>query len=414
METVYDVIDYIKSNLNLRKGVGLQMKLIAMKLFVFLLCGLLLSGCSDSREEVASIPEIMDQHNLKSVQQVGQIPDEFKGIVENNIFSGICVFDGRLLKSEICAIDDSNRTAAHQVRMMDLYGNDLAVYPCNLDDAYYISTLTATADGGFLFVLGFEDYALGQDTWASDQGFASRVIKCDKDVNLQFDTSFDRTEGSALSFCFEVDGKFYFFGTIQTPETKTRGVHSPTDISMIILDQSGAVLENKRIAGSDYDSLLTAELTGKGFLLSLRSQSDDGDFTGSDSGGYPREWVVAVNSNLEITEKRKASGRSFSDDLIGKKDGVPIYQSDDLLKGFDAGTPTAFIDYGDFYLIVSHNNTGIYEKTPPQISSIWYYAETVYSAYDRSGELIFRASVDSSPDYDAFVESFNQGIDSES
>ncbi len=385
-----------------------------MKLFAFLLCGLLLSGCSDNREEVASIPEIMDQRNLKSVQQVGQIPDEFKRIVENNIFSGINVFDGRLLKLEVCDMDKSNRTVAHQVRMIDLYGNDLAVYTCNSDDAYHISTLTATADGGFLFVLGFEDYALGQDTWASDQGFASRVIKCDKDGNLQFDTPFDRTEGSALCFCFEVDGRFYFFGTVQTPETKIRGVYSQTDISMIILDQSGAVLEDKRIAGSDYDSLLTAELTGKGFLLSLHSQSDDGDFTGSDSGGYPREWVVAVNSNLEITEKRKASGRSFSDDRIGYRDGVPIYQSDDLLKGFDAGTPTAYIDYGDFYLIVSRNNTGIYEKTPPYFSSIWYYTETVYSAYKDNGELIFRASVDSSPDYDAFVESFNQGNDSES
>jgi hypothetical protein len=36
------------------------------------------------------------------------------------------------------------------------------------------------------------------------------------------------------------------------------------------------------------------------------------------------------------------------------------------------------------------------------ISSIWYYRETVYSAYDADGKIIFRAAVDSSPDYDAW------------
>ena len=56
-------------------------------------------------------------------------------------------------------------------------------------------------------------------------------------------------------------------------------------------------------------------------------------------------------------------------------------------------------------MIVSENNTGIYENIPPTISSIWYYTETVYSAYDNSGKMIFRASVDSSPNYDARVES---------
>jgi len=69
----------------------------------------------------------------------------------------------------------------------------------------------------------------------------------------------------------------------------------------------------------------------------------------------------------------------------------------------DAGTPTAFIDYGDFFLIVSENNTGVYENTPPAVSSIWYYTETVYSGYDDSGKLLFRASVDSSPDYDNWI-----------
>ena len=81
--------------------------------------------------------------------------------------------------------------------------------------------------------------------------------------------------------------------------------------------------------------------------------------------------------------------------------------NDELLKGFDAGRPTALMSYEDFYLIVSENNTGVYENTPPFINSVWYYTETVYSGYDNNGNLIFRASVDSTPDYDALVDKYN-------
>ena len=86
------------------------------------------------------------------------------------------------------------------------------------------------------------------------------------------------------------------------------------------------------------------------------------------------------------------------------KNGEPVYNTDPFLKDFDAGWVKAYIDYGDFYLIVSERNTGEYENTPGYISSIWYYTETVYSAYNHNGELIFRDAVESSPDYDSIVE----------
>lgn len=368
-----------------------------LSVFAFIL---FLSGCSDNH-----LPAFRDE--LKSVTHVGQIPDEFQEIVENNIFQEITAFDGRLLKPEIFSADKENRTVIWQVRMMDVYGKDLAVYSCSSDDAYHVTTLTATEDGGFLFVLGFQDYSYGENVWASDKGVASRVIKCDSSGNLQFDTPFEGFEGTALKYCFEKNGQYYLFGDFQTPEAKTRGVHSPTDIYMAILDKNGNVLNSQCIAGSDYDRLNAAEISGNHFVLSCSSQSDDGDFAGSNSNGYVVNWVVTVNDALEITEKKQESGRDFSDDRIGEKNGVWVYKSNSYLNGFDAGTPIAFIDYGDFYLIVSENATGIYENTPPVVSSIWYYIETVYSAYDNNGKLIFRTSVDSSPDYDAKIEAFS-------
>jgi len=392
-----------------QKGAAERMKrrLFTMWLLVVVVWAFALSGCAADKPTTPYAEP-------KCVEQVGQIPEEFKSIVEKNTFYGVTAFEGRLLKAEICSRDKENRTVVQQVRMMDSYGNDLAAYTFSSDDAYHVSTLTATEDGGFLFVLGFEEYAYDQNTWASSNGYASRVIKCGKDGQLQFDTPFDGVEGAALRFCFEKDRRFYLFGTIQTPETKKQGVHSPTDIFMAILDEKGVVVKTQCIAGSDYDSLNAGEMTDSAFVLSIQAQSDDGDFAGSDSKGYPVDWVITVNDSLEITEKRKESGREFTDYKIGEKDGVPVYQSDALLNGFDAGSVIALIDYGHTYLLVSHNNTGVYENTPPAISSIWYYTETVYSLYEDSGKLIFRASVDSSPDYDAIVESYNIGNNSAS
>ena len=375
-----------------------QLIAIGAYILAFMMCFCVLTGCSKNTST-------KNQGKFKAVEQVGQVPKSFKNIVKKDAFKDVTAFDDRLLKTETDS-DRKKRTATHRVWMMDLYGKTLATYTCSTDDAYHVKTLTATKDGGFLFVLGFVDYEHEQGKWASDDGFASRVIKCDKNGKVQFDTALDQIEGMALEYCFEKNGKFYFFGQTQTPETKTRGIYSPTDIYMVIIDKNGSVLKSQLIAGSDFDDLHAAEISNDDFILTIQTQSRGGDFEGATSTGNQIDWVFTVNDNLEIIDKEEKSGREFFDCRIGQKNGVAIFRSDLLSKDFDAGDPTAFIDYGDFYLVVSDNVTGEYENTPHSISSIWYYSESVYSAYDRSGNLIFRASIDSSPDYDALAKKF--------
>lgn len=368
------------------------------------LAALLLMCLAGCREKYRKTPE----QEMKNVEHVGQVGDEFADIVKNNLFCDITAFEDRLLKSEILSQDEETHTVEHRVWMMDLYGKELASYTCTTDDAYRVQTLVATDDGGFLFVLGFSDrYRDGQ--WVSENGFASRVIKCDSEGNVQFDMPLADIEERGLRFCFEKNEKYYFFGEVETPETKTLGVGSPSDIYMAILDRDGKLLKTNLIAGSDFDDLDHAEMAEDGFLLSIRAQSDDGDFAGSNSGGYGVSWVFTVDDELQIIKREKKSGRDYFDDRLGEKNGEPVYRYDKLFDDFDAGSVQAYIDYGDFYLIVSEHNTGCYENTPLYISSIWYYTETVYSVYDNSGKLIFRTAVDSSPDYDSIVSQFEGG-----
>ena len=180
----------------------------AVCMLVTLMCLVILAGCANTKQAAIS-------DTPKSVAQVGQIPDNFIRIVENNLFDGVVAFENRLLNAEIVEASEEFRTVTHHIQMMDLYGNNLTTYICNFNDAYHVSTLTATQDDGFLFVLGFSDYAYDQNTWASDNGFASRIIKCDENGNLLFDTPLDGVEGKALKYCFEVNERFYFFGKIE-------------------------------------------------------------------------------------------------------------------------------------------------------------------------------------------------------
>lgn len=371
-----------------------------MKYLLSLLLALaLLAGCTSQASPTAAGSPNTTADGTLPIRQPEAIEAIFQPIVEKNLFGSVAAFSGRLLKIERLSDNGYARGYKAEVRKLDIYGNVLAVHPVSVPDGYRITTLTGTEDGGFLFVLGFEDYQISPEHWASDDGFASHIVKCDKTGKQAFDTVLDGIEGSALRNCFEANNQFFFFGNIETPETNVGGIYSPTDVFALTLDQNGAVVKQRCIAGSDYDKLANAELSDGKFVLSISSQSDDGDFAGSNSGGFSANWVFTLDRELETVEKQLARGRDYFDQRLGFVDGVPVYPSSPLLTGFEAGTPSAVIDYGDYYLVISKRTTGEYEHTPIYVSAIWYYWETVYSVYDKRGRLLFQSAVDSSPNY---------------
>lgn len=359
------------------KRIVLIVLLLSVSLWLF--------GCS-ARQQV----DFDDQY--AAVEHVGTPPEYLKPILKGNLFRDATAFEDRLLKIKLV---DERLT----VSTLDFQGKTLASYTCETGRAYSLRASTVTKDGGFLFVLGFEDYSMGDGVWASEKGVVSHVIKCDAAGNVQFHTPLPNVEGSGLSDCIEKNGKFYFFGDIQTPETKRLGTYSRTDVYMAVLDKNGKLLHSSSLVGSDFDWLRGVEENDGQFLLLVSSQSSDGAYTGSDSNGYPRDWLFWVNDDLEITEIKMESYENGHGAQIGVYQGAPVYATDDLVKNNNAGTVTAFVDYGDHYLVVSNNITGTYSPENIYMSALLYYRETVYSGYDREGNLIFRTSVDESPNY---------------
>ena len=71
-------------------------------LLVTLMCLILFSGCEDTKQ--AAITD-----SPKSIEHIGQIPDDFKKIIENDVFNGAVAFENRLLKSQIIEDNEENR-----------------------------------------------------------------------------------------------------------------------------------------------------------------------------------------------------------------------------------------------------------------------------------------------------------------
>ena len=349
----------------------------------------------------------IENWKLDRIEPYGTVPPEFQDIIKNNYFgSNVKAFSDRLIKTEQTLKAGENDKMTARIIMTDLYGAPLAQREVILEDYCSIETAIVTSDGGFLYAIGYGGYSAPQ----TGNDFSSRVIKCDSSGNVQFDTELDGIRGSALYYCIEDGDRYYFFGTNHEYVYEMRDLR---DIHIAVLNASGELIKTRTIGGSKEDYLSSVGISPDGFFeLSTRSDSFDGDYSGIGIyNSMADDIIFSVDRDLNIVKKKVQDyWRNQADKTrIGEKDGSSVLRSDPLFDGFDAGTPNVYIDYGDFYLIVSNHITGPYPYQPPQISSIWYCYETVYSAYDTNGTLLFRSAVDDLPYSEYFREAFSSG-----
>lgn len=351
----------------------------------FILIPLLFASCKKP-------PVYKSEDDLKPVAHVGKVPKEFEKIVENDLFGAEYI----TASSDRVLVFRYGEDYEPYIDITDLYGNVLATGVYNRNEAYEIDMLTLTDDGGFIYFAGYNRDKGVYDHIKPDGYKCNLIEKYGKDGKIQWELPLKDYSSCKLEFCFEKNGSYYIFGNNTAP-----GMETSTDICAFVLDADGNIIKTKTVRGDDFDDLMNAEEAQNGFKLHIRSQSDDGDFEGSNSGGYPVYWTFLLDDELNVKSKEIKQERDVFDKVLGEKDGEPVWSSD--FTDFDAGYPRLFIDYKDFYLIVSGNATGVYENTPPTISTTWCYWESVYSAYDNDGNLIFRTSVDCSPDYDSIA-----------
>ena len=343
-----------------------------------------------------------DQSQCHKTVPVGEVPEALRSVVARDLFCAGYLNGGKLIPyadrvlSYREATDDDTTAAIFD--LYDLYGNLLTHAEVILDPYQTVESAEATADGGIVFASGFHEVQLSDRSWASEQtDVVSYIVKLDASGRQLWKTALPNVNGYALHLCIESNDAYYFFGNWETPEIRRPGVSSYTDLYLLKIGTDGSILKEQTYGGSDFDMLWTVDICAEGFVMDAWIQSTDGDFP-ADSA-----WRIVVNPDLMIVEKQQIAVPRLAD-YVGTVDGKRFYDDDLRFSFYPDGYVHAILDYGTFYLIVSENNTGVYDSQPLVINSIWYLTETVYAAYDKQNNLLWKAAVDSSPDYDSMVK----------
>jgi len=366
-----------------------------------------LSACSNDAPKVDTpqidAPQIDTKPVRQGVKHVGVLPETFRKIVDDDLFNRVTYNGGRLFEIDEI-IDEEKRSTTCTIKMYDFNGNELFGHTNACTEIYDVKCVTATSDGGYLYVLGYSERKNKDGTNASGFGGVSRIIKIDASGNVKYDVACEGLYSESLEICIEKNGNFYFFGEIDRDK---KDAEQYPDIYMTAVDKEGNIKSSKRLEGEKNDYFLDVELIDGNFIIYIDSRSNAGDYRGLHHTSAPTYWMFTVDDNFNIIHREIISERKNSDfNFIGELNGNPVYRTDEFLKDYDAGYPTLCLDYGDYYMIVSTNETGYYENQPPIYSSRWCYTETVYSGFDKNGNLLFRTAVDSSRDFDKMAEEY--------
>jgi hypothetical protein len=333
----------------------------------------------------------------------GQIPEKFKSIIANNALCSIFLSGAYYF---VCNEDG----AAFTIEKYNFNFEKLLSYsfsPEEKDARYLVRQILATSDGGFLLALESNADVKNDGNWI---GMLAELIKCSADGKTEWIYEFKGKSAESPKYLFEDDHFYYVIGDKELEETKTVGVYSPDDICALKFEKNGALRSEKFYGGRDYDYLVYCEQIGTQLMLLVNTQSGDGDFHAS-KDGYGVALNVVLDKELNIVSFEKTDWRLPKQ--IGILDGKNICDDAAMFLDFKDGIPTALIDYGDFYLLVSEHTIGKLEYQNRYASSVLYYTETVYGAYKKDGTLLWKATVDSTPPSDLKYAPNNVGAATE-
>ena len=200
----------------------------------------------------------------------------------------------------------------------------------------------------------------------------------------------------SVQFCYQFGGYYFFFGSKlrSQPEGELLGMYG--DIIAQKISADGKVISSQLYGSRNNHTLLHVYFNEQSATFTLNILSSSG-------GTFPAQnyWSFELDYGLTMTSMLVVDMQSY-DVHLGVINGK--YLTRNTLEGYNdysGGNISSIMDYGDFYLVISSKATKPYDKTPSWVNSYWYYYETVYSAYDKNGNLLWRDSVDSTPDYES-------------
>ena len=345
--------------------------------------GIIFSGNAGAGSGTDEYDIPIPEGGLTFIEHVGEVPEEFKKIIEENLFRSAFVYGDHLLK-HVSTEDE------HIFRFFDKSGNITrqAVYPKSEKHLSINSKFLDSEDNLLVhFTVSYQDKANRPIHYA-------KIVKFDTDGNIVFDV--DLAEGSgSFDFMTEVDDGYIFPGEI---DVKTQTVKKG-DVYVVKLTFDGKIQNTVTIGTADeFDTVCNVEKGENGAVLYICLQeTKEGDQKSVwNYYRYDIKKDLTIKNITPITENDVPERGPFY-----FVDGKGLYSVEEFIADVDNldYSPSELIDYGDFVLSVGNRYTSDYDFLKDGLSSVLqiksFYTETVYAAYTKQGELIWRTAVDS-------------------
>ncbi|MBS1570498.1 MAG: T9SS type A sorting domain-containing protein [Bacteroidetes bacterium] len=169
----------------------------------------------------------------------------------------------------------------------------------------------ATPDGGFV-IAGVAQVPDGQVT-TGDHG-EIWVIKIDTLGNLVWNRRMGGSVEPGLGqsvreLVVNLNGTILVVGSAGTNDGDISGNHGSNDVWLVLLDSSGAILQQHCYGGSgdDYAWGGAASASG-GYVIAGHALSDDGDVSGIHGMEHPDAWVFKVDTALNLIWQKCIGG----------------------------------------------------------------------------------------------------------
>ena len=322
-----------------------------------------------------------DEGLIKDVEPVGEVPEKFKNIVESDLFGPYTQLSDSFIYSA------ESTESGYTVTRRDIFGEIVSETEYERDVASGSSRFYTTRDGGFVF------------SEQTDDGAKFSVVKCDKDGVEEWTAPIEVVQPADLLYSASEDEEAYYIACCDT------SAESSSDVLIYKLNETGEVVTTKTISGSRTEYPVSIYEADGNIAVTVYSASTDGDFNeacllADEVDSVANNFRVDLDRELIILSVAISNGEIPT--VLGTVDGKIITSLDDFAKRFDDGGLLKVIDYGSFYLTVSYV-LSMGSGDDLTSSSLFYSQFTVYGAYDKTGEVLWKAVTPSNNTLSAYL-----------
>ncbi len=328
---------------------------------------------------------------LTYIEHVGEVPSEFKTIISDNLFSNITIINDILVRYDKNGSD-------HIFQLYNKHGKLLREASVTAENAH-MQKMYIDSKGNLIvyFSISYQDASYKSIVYA-------KIVKFDTNGKIVFNTDITPNQVGSFDYMVETDYGYIFAGSI--------GIRSNSfykgDVYLVEMSHYGVIRNTLQIGSADeYDNVVAAEKAKLGVRLYLCLQE-------TEEGQTRPKWnYYRCDLSDDLTDPKYTEISESDlpeDEPYYYVNGKGYFSIDEFLSDYEWSKHRGshLIEYDDFVLFVGYRYTSDFDIIENGLSSIFspksLYTETVYAAYTKTGELIWRTAVDST-DYE-FLRSY--------